>query len=91
VTRGARQRLAPVLASTLITAVALLPLVLFGGVVGTEIIQPLAVIIWGSLLTTIFFTLFVVPATLLRFEPKQTPDARTGEGTAARTESQDAS
>ncbi|SFT69571.1 efflux RND transporter permease subunit [Arthrobacter sp. ov118] len=91
ITRGARQRLAPVLASTLVTAVALLPLVLFGGVVGTEIILPFAVIIWGGLLTTIFFTLFVVPATLLRFEPKQAPDARTGEGTAARTESQDAS
>ena len=91
VARGARQRLVPVLASTLITAVTLLPLVLFGGVVGTEIIQPLAVIIWGGLLTTIFFTLFVVPAALLRFEPKQAPDARNGQGTAVRTESQDAS
>ena len=34
-------------------------------------------IIWGGLLTTVFFTLFVVPATLLRFEPKRAPDART--------------
>ena len=77
--------------STVITALALLPLVLVGGVVGTEIILPLAVIIWGGLLTTAFFTLFVVPAVLLRFEPKRAPSVRTGQGSAASTESQDAS
>ncbi|WP_229994958.1 efflux RND transporter permease subunit [Arthrobacter sp. Bi26] len=91
VVRGTRERLGPVLMSTVITALALLPLVLLGGVVGTEIILPLAVIIWGGLLTTTFFTLFVVPAVLLRFEPKPAPSARTGQGTAASTESQDAS
>jgi Cu/Ag efflux pump CusA len=91
VVRGTKERLGPVLTSTVITALALLPLVLLGGVVGTEIILPLAVIIWGGLLTTTFFTLFVVPAVLLRFEPKQAPSARPGQGTAAPTESQDAS
>ena len=91
VVRGTRERLGPVLVSTLITGLALLPLVLVGGVVGTEIIQPLAVIIWGGLLTTTFFTLVVVPAVLLRSEPKQAPSERTGRGTAERTESQDAS
>lgn len=91
VVRGTKERLGPVLMSTVITALALLPLVLLGGVVGTEIILPLAVIIWGGLLTTTFFTLFVVPAVLLRFEPKEAPSARSGQGKAARTESQDAS
>ena len=91
VVRGTRERLGPVLVSTLITGLALLPLVLVGGVVGTEIIQPLAVIIWGGLLTTTFFTLVVVPAVLLRSEPKQALSERTGQGTAERTESQDAS
>lgn len=91
VVRGTKERLGPILMSTVITALALLPLVLLGGVVGTEIILPLAVIVWGGLLTTTFFTLFVVPAVLLRFEPKQAPSARTGQGTAAPTESQDAS
>ena len=90
VVRGTKERLGPVLMSAVITALALLPLVLLGGVVGTEIILPLAVIIWGGLLTTTFFTLFVVPAMLLRFEPKPAPSARTGQGTAAPTESQDA-
>ena len=92
VVRGTKERLGPVLMSAVITALALLPLVLLGGVVGTEIILPLAVIIWGGLLTTTFFTLFVVPAMLLRFEPKPAPGARTGKGTtAAPAESQDAS
>lgn len=91
VVRGARERLGPVLVSTLITGLALLPLVLAGGVVGTEIIQPLAVIIWGGLLTTTFFTLVVVPAVLLRAEPKQAPSERPGPGAAERTESQEPS
>jgi Cu/Ag efflux pump CusA len=91
VVRGTRERLGPVLISTLITGLALLPLVLVGGVVGTEIIQPLAVIIWGGLLTTTFFTLVVVPAVLLRSEPKQAPRDPAGQGAAQRTESQDAS
>ncbi|MEY9777125.1 Cu/Ag efflux pump CusA [Arthrobacter sp. MW3 TE3886] len=91
VVRGSRERLGPVLMSTVITALALVPLVLLGGVVGTEIILPLAVIIWGGLLTTTFFTLFVVPAVLLRFEPQQAPSPPAGQGTAAPTESRDAS
>ena len=91
VVRGTKDRLGPVLMSTLITGLALLPLVLLGGVVGTEIIQPLAIIIWGGLLTTAFFTLFVVPAVLLRFEPKLEASGRTDQGAAASTESQDAS
>jgi len=62
--------------STAMTGLVLLPLVLFGGVVGTEIILPLAVIIWGGLVTSALFILFIVPAVLLRFGPEQAP--RTG-------------
>ncbi|AXJ11709.1 transporter [Arthrobacter sp. PM3] len=91
VVRGTRERFGPVLMTALMTGLALVPLVLLGGVVGTEIIQPLAVIIWGGLLTTTLFTLFGVPAVLLRLEPKPAPAAPTRQDTAARTESQDAS
>jgi Cu/Ag efflux pump CusA len=95
VVRAARDRLGPTLMSAAMTGLALLPLVLFGGVVGTEIIQPLAVIIWGGLLTSTLSTLFVVPAVLIRFTPKVAPKAAsspgTGRGTPGRTESQDAS
>ncbi|HKS01902.1 MAG TPA: efflux RND transporter permease subunit, partial [Arthrobacter sp.] len=89
VIRAARDRLKPTLGSALITAVALLPLVLLGGVTGTEIIQPVAIIVWGGLLTTTLFALFVLPAILIRFERGQAgspaataqtepTDARTG-------------
>jgi Cu/Ag efflux pump CusA len=71
VIRAARDRLKPTLASVVTTAVALVPLVLLGGVTGTEVIQPIAIIIWGGLLTTTLFVLFVLPAILLRFERGQ--------------------
>ena len=91
VVRAARERLGPTLMSAAMTGLALLPLVLFGGVVGTEIIQPLAVIIWGGLLTSTLSTLFVVPAVLIRFAPKLALRPGTGRGTRGQTESQDAS
>lgn len=91
VLRGARERMGPTLMTTVMTAVILLPLVFFGGVIGTEIILPLAVIIWGGLLTTTLFMLFVMPAVLLRFQPKEALSPWTGNGSLARPESQDAS
>ncbi|MCB5275442.1 Cobalt-zinc-cadmium resistance protein CzcA [Arthrobacter sp. SO5] len=89
--RGARQRMGPTLMTAVMTAVILLPLVFLGGVIGTEIILPLAVIIWGGLLTTTLFMLFVMPAVLLRFQPKEALTPRTDNGPLARPESQDAS
>lgn len=91
VLRGARERMGPTLKMAVMTGVVLLPLVLFGGVIGAEIIRPLAVIIWGGLLTTTLFILFVMPAVLLRFQPKEALTPRTGHGPLARSESQDAS
>ncbi|GAA5199750.1 efflux RND transporter permease subunit [Arthrobacter gyeryongensis] len=90
VIRSARDRLMPVLMSALITALALLPLVLIGGVVGTEILQPLAVIIWGGLLTTTLFLLFVLPALLLRFGPERAPRTATRNDSLLRAQSEDA-
>ncbi|WP_427005282.1 efflux RND transporter permease subunit [Pseudarthrobacter sp. H2] len=91
VMQGARDRVVPALVSALMAGLALLPLVLLGGVVGTEIIQPLAMIIWGGLLTTTLFLLFILPALLLRFGPERAPGPRTGHNPLVRTESQDAS
>lgn len=86
VIRAARDRLKPTLGSAVITAVALLPLVLLGGVTGTEIIQPVAIIVWGGLLTTTLFALFVLPAILIRFERGQAGSQTT----AAQTEATEA-
>lgn len=90
VIRSARDRLMPVLMSALMTALALLPLVLIGGVVGKEIIQPLAVIIWGGLLTTTLFLLFVLPALLLRFGPGRAPRTEPRNDSLLRAQSEDA-
>lgn len=90
VIRSARDRLMPVLMSALITALGLLPLVLMGAVVGTEIIQPLVIIIWGGLLTTTLFLLFVLPALLLGFGPEPAPRTAPRNDPLLRAQSEDA-
>jgi Cu/Ag efflux pump CusA len=49
------------------TAAALLPLIVAGSRAGTEIIQPMAVVILGGLVTSTVLNLFILPALFLRF------------------------
>lgn len=65
--RGASERLAPILMTTLCTGLALLPLVVAGQIPGHEIELPMAVVILGGLVTSTMLTLFVVPLLYLRF------------------------
>ena len=67
VVRGARERLSPILMTSLATGLALVPLVLNGDQPGHEIEYPLAVVILGGLVTSTLLTLFVVPSLYLRF------------------------
>ena len=67
VLRGARERLTPILMTTLATALALVPLVVAGSVPGNEIEHPMAVVILGGLITSTLLNLFVVPSLYLRF------------------------
>jgi len=67
VIRGARERLAPILMTTLATGLALVPLVAFGMRPGHEIEHPLAIVILGGLVTSTLLSLFVVPSLYLRF------------------------
>ena len=67
VLRAARERLAPILMTTLATALALVPLVVMGDVPGHEIEYPMAIVILGGLLTSTLLNLFVVPSLYLRF------------------------
>jgi Cu/Ag efflux pump CusA len=67
VLRGAEERLAPILMTTLTTWLALLPLVLGGMRPGHEVEHPMAVVILGGLVTSALLNLFVVPALYLRF------------------------
>jgi Cu/Ag efflux pump CusA len=67
VLRGARERLSPILMTTLATGFAVLPLVLLGARPGHEIEYPLAVVILGGLFTSALLNLFVVLSLYLRF------------------------
>jgi CzcA family heavy metal efflux pump len=65
--RAARERLAPILMTSLATGLALVPLVALGERPGHEIEHPLAVVILGGLATSTLLSLFVLPSLLLRF------------------------
>jgi len=67
VLRGARERLLPILMTTLACALALVPLVIAGTIPGHEIEHPLAVVVLGGLVTSTLVNLFVVPSLYLRF------------------------
>ncbi len=67
VLRGARERLSPILMTTLATGLALVPLVVAGDVPGHEIEHPLAVVVVGGLVTSTLLNLFVLPSLYLRF------------------------
>jgi CzcA family heavy metal efflux pump len=67
VMRGALERLGPVLLTALATGLALVPLVVGGNVPGQELLQPMAVVVLGGLVTATLLNLFVTPALYLRF------------------------
>ena len=67
VLRGARERLSPILMTTLATGLALVPLVAWGSIPGHEIEHPLAVVVLGGLVTSTLLNLFVVPSLYLKF------------------------
>lgn len=75
VLRGARERLAPILMTTLAAGLAILPLVVAGNVPGHEIEHPLAVVVLGGLFTSTLLNLLVVPSLYLRFGKGRTPSA----------------
>jgi Cu/Ag efflux pump CusA len=79
VVRAARERLAPILMTSLATGLALVPLVVLGARPGHEIEYPLAVVVLGGLLTSTLLNLFVTPVLYLRFGRRRdrTPLRRT--------------
>jgi CzcA family heavy metal efflux pump len=66
-TRGAIERLGPILMTALVTGLGLLPLALGSGDPGREIEGPMAIVILGGLATSTMLTLFVLPTLALRF------------------------
>ena len=66
VIRGASERLSPILMTALATALALVPLVIYGDRPGQEIEYPMAVVILGGLATSTLLNLLVLPVLYLR-------------------------
>jgi Cu/Ag efflux pump CusA len=74
VQRGTRERSAPILMTAVTTALAFLPLALFGNIAGLEIVRPMAMVILGGLVTTTLFTLVGIPAMYVLFGAAREPE-----------------
>jgi Cu/Ag efflux pump CusA len=69
VQRAARERLVPILMTTLATVLAFAPFAVRGSIPGLEILHPMAVVVIGGLISATLVNLFVVPSMYLRFAP----------------------
>ena len=74
VRRGAQDRFAPTLTVAVATAAAVLPFVIMGNVAGLEIVNPMAVVLLGGLITSTLLALFVLPVLYLRFGAGAQPE-----------------
>jgi HME family heavy-metal exporter len=70
VIRGALERLVPVLMTAATAALALIPLILFPGQPGKEILYPVAVVIFGGLLSSTLMNIALVPTLFWNFGRK---------------------
>ena len=74
VERATLERLAPILTVTALTGLVFLPFAVLGNIAGLEIIQPMAIVILGGLITSTLYTMFGVPSLYLRFGFSREPD-----------------
>ena len=73
VLRGAEERVSPIVMTALVTALALLPIVIWGDRPGHEIERPMAIVILGGLASSTLLNLFLMPSLYLRFgKPRRT-------------------
>ncbi len=72
IVRATLDRVTPVLMTSLVTALALIPLLLSGNDPGKELLHPLAVVIFGGLFSSTAISLFLTPALFYRFGKKAT-------------------
>jgi len=89
VSRGARERLAPLLASAAAIGAAMLPFIVMGPTAGLEIVHPMAVVTLCGLASSSALVLFVLPALYLRFgvaHPRAEQEADTPGETKPRSD-----
>ena len=64
---GASERFVPIVMTVLVTALGLLPLVIFSGEAGHEVEGPMAAVILGGLSSSTVLNLLVLPTLALRY------------------------
>jgi Cu/Ag efflux pump CusA len=72
--RATQERAAPILMSSLVTALVFLPFALAGSIPGLEFAHPMALIVLGGLTTATPLALVGVPALYLLFGAAREPD-----------------
>lgn len=70
VVQATLDRVTPVLMTSLVTALALIPLLWSGSDPGKEMLHPLAVVLFGGLMSSTIISLFLTPALFYRFGRK---------------------
>jgi Cu/Ag efflux pump CusA len=71
VEQGTKDRLVPILMTTIVVAAAFLPLVFLGNVAGHEILHPMAIVVLGGLISSTVVSLFLVPSIYLALGSEQ--------------------
>ncbi len=67
IVRGSLERLTPVLMTALVAAFALLPLILASGEPGKEILHPVALVIFGGLVSSTLLDTLLTPVLFYRW------------------------
>ncbi len=70
ITRGSLERLTPVLMTALVTAIALIPLLLAADAPGKEVLHPVAVVIFGGLISATLLDTLLTPVMFWLFGEK---------------------
>jgi Cu/Ag efflux pump CusA len=70
IVRATLDRVVPVLITSLVTSLALIPLMIGGGDPGKEMLHPLATVIFGGLISSTIISLFLTPALFYCFGKK---------------------
>ena len=70
IVRATLDRVVPVLMTSLVAALALVPLIISGGDPGKEMLNPLAIVVFGGLISSTIISLFLTPALFYRFGKK---------------------
>ena len=71
IVKATLDRVVPVLMTSLVAALALIPLILSGGDPGKEMLNPLAVVVFSGLISSTIISLFLTPALFYRFGKSQ--------------------